>query len=85
METQKNEINFCLSSKKQIITNFNILNNIRFSSDHRPLHVITTFKVKINRAQMICYNIYRLAKAPLLASKDIFNLELKNSFGTLNR
>ncbi|KOB75903.1 Endonuclease-reverse transcriptase [Operophtera brumata] len=80
----KNEIDFCLSSSKQIIQNVETLNRFKFSSDHRPLRTTITFNMKIHRNKMIKDTIRKLDKLTLIANKEKFNLELKNSFSILN-
>lgn len=80
----KNEIDFSLSSTRQIITNVEVLNNFKFSSDHRPLRITIQLNQKIQRARMIKNSIKKLDKLTLIANKERFVLELKNSFQTLN-
>ncbi|XP_050561583.1 uncharacterized protein LOC126912619 [Spodoptera frugiperda] len=80
----KNEIDFSLSSTKQIVTNIEVLNNFKFSSDHRPLRITLSFNAKIRRIRMIQNSIKRIDKSTLIANKEYFLLELKNSFQTLH-
>lgn len=76
----KNEIYFCLSSNKQFVTKFQVMNNIRCTSDHRPLRVVATFDHKIHRTQTIRQNIKKLDKSSLIINSEKFNLELKKTF-----
>ncbi|CAG9133292.1 unnamed protein product [Plutella xylostella] len=79
----RNEIDFVLTSSKHIIKDISVINNINFSSDHRPLRAKINFNLKIHRAKCFANNIKRLDKLTLMSYQEQFNIELKNQFSIL--
>jgi endonuclease/exonuclease/phosphatase family metal-dependent hydrolase len=80
-----NEIDYILSSNNQIIKNIETINNIKFSSDHRPLRAKVVFNSRIYRKQLIFKSLIRKHdKNTLITHKQKFNLQLSNYFEALD-
>ncbi|XP_013168060.1 PREDICTED: uncharacterized protein LOC106118047, partial [Papilio xuthus] len=77
----KNEIDFIMSTKKQIFNDVSVINAVKTGSDHRLVRGTLNIDVKLERSRLMRST---LRPAPVhIHNAESFQLELRNQFDCL--
>lgn len=79
----KNEIDFILVNKKEIMLNIEVINTVNIGSDHRMIRSTVKMNTKMERSRMVKASAPKINIEGLLQKREEFQIELSNRFEIL--
>ncbi|XP_046856000.1 craniofacial development protein 2-like [Xenia sp. Carnegie-2017] len=74
----KNEIDYILVNKKEIMLNIEVINTVNIGSDHRMIRSTVRMNTKMERSRMVKASAPKINIEGLLQKREEFQIELSN-------